>query len=161
MVLNAMALLKDGSIIAFSSNTSKNRCSGHSAFGWMEYRYSKDQGKTFSEPKDTGIKGQASSILHIGGNKILAFHSLRRDCKKPGILCCLVDLSYGTWNILEQKLIWTPNMPIVKDSSMAAVFGFLKFGQPSGILLKNGKVLMTHWACENNQYKTYCSLIEV
>ncbi len=47
---HAMALLKDGSIIAFSSNTSKNRCCGHSAFGWMEYRYSKDQGKTFSEP---------------------------------------------------------------------------------------------------------------
>lgn len=47
---HAMTTLKDGTIIAFSSNTSFNRCCGHSAFGWMEYRYSKDNGETFSEP---------------------------------------------------------------------------------------------------------------
>ena len=152
-----MCQLENGNIVVIGWN--ENVSTGELLNN--HYTISTDNGKTFSEPIDTGIKGQASSILHIGGNKILAFHSLRRDCKKPGILCCLVDLSYGTWNILEQKLIWSPNMPIVKDSSMAAVFGFLKFGQPSGILLKNGKVLMTHWACENNQYKTYCSEIEL
>ena len=47
---HALAQLKDGRIIAFSANTTKHRCCGHSAFGWMEYRYSSDFGNTWTEP---------------------------------------------------------------------------------------------------------------
>ena len=151
------AQLENGNIVVIGWN--ENLVTGELLNN--HYTISTDNGKTFSEPKDTGIKGQASSILHIGNNKILAFHCLRRDTNTPGILCALVDLSNGTWNILEQKIIWSPNMPILKDGNMASVFAFLKFGQPSVILLKNGTVLMTHWALENGQYKTYCSQIEL
>lgn len=47
---HALAMLKDGRIIAFSANASAVRNCGHSGFGWMEYRYSSDYGETFSEP---------------------------------------------------------------------------------------------------------------
>ncbi len=122
---------------------------------------STDNGKTFSEPIDTGIKGQASFVLALDDNKVLALHSMRRDCEKPGILACIVDLSQGKWDIIEKELIWSPNVPIVKDNNFAAVFAYLKFGQPSAIRINEKELLMTHWAQENGQYKTYCSKIEL
>ncbi|MBO5309199.1 MAG: exo-alpha-sialidase [Lentisphaeria bacterium] len=38
-----------GKIIAFNSNCSAKRLGGHSAYGWLEYRYSDDYGKNWSE----------------------------------------------------------------------------------------------------------------
>ena len=122
---------------------------------------STDNGKTFSAPIDTGIKGQASFVLALDDNKILSLHSLRRDCENPGIYGYIEDLSEGKWNILESKLLWAPKTPVTKDGNFADIFAFLKFGQPSAIRVSENELLMTHWACENGQYKTYCSEIEL
>lgn len=45
---HAMVEYAPGRIIDFNSNCSAERCLGHSAFGWIEYRYSDDYGKTWS-----------------------------------------------------------------------------------------------------------------
>jgi hypothetical protein len=49
---HAMLEYEPGRIIAFNSNCSAVRCLGHSAFGWIEYRYSDDYGKTWSAIHD-------------------------------------------------------------------------------------------------------------
>ena len=46
---HALAEFEPGKIIAFNSNCSAYRCSGHSAFGWVDYRYSNDYGQSWSE----------------------------------------------------------------------------------------------------------------
>lgn len=46
---HAMAEFKPGCFIEFNSNCSATRCGGHAAFGWIEYRISRDAGKTYSE----------------------------------------------------------------------------------------------------------------
>ena len=46
---HAMAEFKPGCFIEFNSNCSSTRCEGHSAFGWIEYRISRDCGKTYSD----------------------------------------------------------------------------------------------------------------
>ena len=46
---HAMVEYAPGKVIAFNSNCSPTRCAGHSAFGWVEYRYSEDGGKSWSE----------------------------------------------------------------------------------------------------------------
>ncbi|MBR2439262.1 MAG: exo-alpha-sialidase [Lentisphaeria bacterium] len=46
---HAMVEYEPGKIIDFNSNCSAERLYGHSAFGWIEYRYSEDYGKTWSE----------------------------------------------------------------------------------------------------------------
>lgn len=43
---HAMTEFKPGCFIEFNSNCSATRCGGHSAFGWTEYRISRDAGKT-------------------------------------------------------------------------------------------------------------------
>ena len=48
---HAMVECKDGSILAFYSNTSGTHNKGHTMFGWVEYKRSTDRGVTWSEPK--------------------------------------------------------------------------------------------------------------
>ena len=46
---HAMVEYQPGKVIAFNSNCSAERLDGHSAFGWIEYRYSEDYGRTWGE----------------------------------------------------------------------------------------------------------------
>ena len=45
---HAMAQFAPDTFIDFNSNCSPTRCGGHSAYGWVEYRISRDAGKTYS-----------------------------------------------------------------------------------------------------------------
>lgn len=125
------------------------------------FTFSTDNGKTWSAPQSTGILGQASSLCALGGEKLLALHAIRRDTDRPGIYGCVVDFSEKKWNILEKKLLWEPNVPLMKDSHMAEIFAFLKFGQPGAIRLSDGDLLMTHWYAEQGQYKTCATRIRL
>lgn len=49
---HAMIEYQPGRIIDFNSNCSAVRSFGHSAFGWIEYRYSDDYGRHWSEAHD-------------------------------------------------------------------------------------------------------------
>lgn len=120
-----------------------------------------DNGKTFGDPIDTGIHGQASSILHLGGNRVLTLHALRRDTNEPGIYACVADLSDGKWNILSEEKIWSPVAPVAKNDKVAEIFAFLKFGQPGAIMLRNGDILMSHWVCEEGCYKTVATRLSL
>lgn len=46
---HAMVEYEPGKILCFNSNCSAERCLGHSAYGWIEYRFSEDYGRTWSE----------------------------------------------------------------------------------------------------------------
>ncbi len=125
------------------------------------YTFSTDNGKTFSAPISTGIMGQASSVCAIGGEKLLALHSVRRDTDKPGVYAYVIDFSNKTWKIIDEAIVFEPKTPVLRDNKMAEIFAFLKFGQPSAIVLDGGDVLMTHWHCENGEYKTVATRISL
>lgn len=108
-------------------------------------------GYSFTEPKPTGIMGQASSLTSIGGEEILALHCIRKETNKPGIYAYIVDVSKNIWDIESEEVIWEPNQPVIKDNTMAEIFSYLKFGQPTAIRLSDGSFFMTHWAIENGQ----------
>ncbi len=152
-----MCQLESGTIICIGWNedtVTGERKNNHVTF-------SEDGGKTWSAPIDTGILGQASSVCAIGGERVFALHAIRRDTDCPGIYGYIVDFSKKTWNIIASKLLWEPPMPMIKDKKMAEVFSFLKFGQPSAILLDDGDLMMSHWYAENGQYKTAATRIRL
>ena len=105
--------------------------------------------------------GQASSLCAIGGERLFALHSVRRDTDRPGVYAYVVDLSGGEWRIVDESVIWEPKTPVLKDAAMAEIFSFLKFGQPSAIKLKDGSILATHWYQENGTYKVAVTKIEL
>jgi len=142
-------------VIAWNENlVTGERLSNH-------YVISEDGGRSFSKPASTGIMGQASSVLNIGNNKVLALHCLRRDTNRPGIYGYIVDLANGNWDIICEEIIWEPDMPVKSDGNMAAVFSFLKFGQTSAIDLEDGNYLVTNWVTEDGRGKIAWHRIEI
>ncbi len=123
------------------------------------YTVSRDGGATWSAPVPTGVRGQASSVCALGGERLLALHAVRRDTDRPGIYGYVVDLSGGRWEILDSALLWEPAMPPVRDPRMAAIFSFLKFGQPGAVVLPDGDALMSFWYAQDGQYRTRAARI--
>ena len=122
--------------------------------------FSTDGGRSFSAPVDTGVHGQATGIVALGGNRVMTLHAVRRDTDEPGIYAAIADVTGGEWHLLSCERIWAPSMPVVRAKYAAEIFAFLKFGQPGGILMPDGKVLMSHWVCEDGVYKTVATLID-
>ena len=152
-----MCQLDSGAIVCIGWN--ENTATGQRLAN--HYTVSYDNGHTWSKPVSTGIMGQASSVCAIGGEKLLALHAVRRDTDRPGIYAYVVDFSQGTWNMIDHAIVWEPNMPITRDSKMADVFSFLKFGQPGAIRLSDGDILMTHWYADNGACKTAATRIRL
>ena len=125
------------------------------------YSFSTDNGGSFSAPLDTGVQGQASSVMALPNERLLALHSIRRDTDRPGVYAYVVDFSQKTWNVVDEAVLWEPETPLRAAKGLANIFAFVRFGQPSAILLKDGDLLMTHWACEDGQYKTFAARIKL
>ena len=145
-----MCQMEDGTLVVIGWNedlVTGQRLPNHVTFSF-------DNGKTFTDPVSTGIGGQASFIMALEGTKVLSIHAIRRDTDRPGIYACIADVAGGRWKKLEQQLLWEPNTPVLADKNMAAIFAFLKFGQPSAIRLQDGDFMLTHWYCQDGVYKT-------
>lgn len=112
-----------------------------------------DGGHSFTPAMPTGVQGQASSVYALSGERLLALHAVRRDTERPGIYAFVVDFSGRTWKIVDEALLWQPDRPVCRNKSMADIFAFLKFGQPSAIRLHSGGLAMIHWVEMQGQYK--------
>ena len=121
---------------------------------------STDNGRTFSSPIDTGIHGQASSILALDGDRVMTIHAVRRDTDEPGIYAAIADISGGKWTLESLERIWAPDYAVTKNRAMAEIFAYMKFGQPSGVITPDGKLLLCHWECKEGQYRTLLNAYE-
>ena len=122
---------------------------------------STDNGKTFSKPINTGIFGQASSIIGLDGDRVMTIHAVRRDTKEPGIYVAFANISGGKFKLESYERVWAPDTPVTRDMQMADIFAFMKFGQPSGVITCDNKFYLTHWECKNGQYRTLLNVFEL
>ena len=112
------------------------------------YVVSRDQGKTWSKPIDTGIPAQAPNLMFMGGDRLLTIHSHREG--ETGLYVRIVDLLGDRWQAVEEAKIWG-NAPSSKVASFTEMAKQLRFGQPSLLALDTGDILATHWAIEDGQ----------
>lgn len=92
---HAMAEFAPNCFIEFNSNCSATRCAGHSAFGWIEYRISRDGSKTYSDVYELELSKQVlldgdntlsvEKAIACDNGDILAF-CLRNS--QSGNVCC-------------------------------------------------------------------------
>lgn len=87
---HAMAEFAPGCFIDFNSNCSPKRCVGHSTLGWVEYRISRDAGKTYSEVYDLPISTEYfyDGVFTISVEKAVA-------CNGRIVAICLVNTLDG------------------------------------------------------------------
>lgn len=113
--------------------------------------FSHDEGRTWSEPIDTGITAQASNLMHLEKTHYLTIHSHRADAA-PGLYIRLVDLAGDRFRVLDQTCIWGGVDSLDKTKNMAEQFTALKFGQPSLTRIAEDELLAVHWCVERCQY---------
>ena len=111
---------------------------------------SRDNGKTWSAPIDTGHLGQASNLLWLGGEQLLSIHAHREG--ETGLFIRLVDFTNDVWNVKDETVIWGRGNVGTNSAVLADLFWNLKFGQPSLLNLGGGELLAYHWAVEKMQY---------
>ncbi len=110
---------------------------------------SDDGGQTF-RVIETGVHGQASNLLPLGGSKLLTIHAHREA--PVGLVVRRVDVSHDTFTI-EEELDLLGDAGLASDSAdIRRQFASLKFGQPSLLRLVGGEVLAACWSFENSQY---------
>lgn len=152
-----MCQLEDGTLVVIGWN--EDTVSGKLLNNHITL--STDNGKSFTAPIDTGIRGQASGIVCLGGSRVMTLHAMRRDTAAPGIYACIADLSGSVWKQEDFFCVWQPPIPFTRSDKMADIFAFLKFGQPSAICMPDGSILVTFWLCEDCCYKILAQRIRI
>ena len=109
---------------------------------------SHDGGESWSGGIDTGIWGQASNLMHLGGDLLLTIHCQRE--RDVGLFVRIVDFGGDAWRVVEETSIWG-NAPASEVASYAEMALKLRFGQASLLRLDNEDILATHWAVEDGQ----------
>jgi len=142
---HAMIEYAPGKIIDFNSNCSAERHGGHSAFGWIEYRYSDDYGQTFGEihelpfSKEILLDGVYSVSLEkaVFHNGVLTCFLLRNPQKNSN--CCdpwdleppLVIQSYDAGKSWEKPTLFCPWRGRIYDAVVKdGIIYVLQFSNP-------------------------------
>ncbi len=135
--------MQDGRIVsldwAFNYETGEN-LENH-------YTVSHDNGHTWTQPISTGIKGQASGLMWLGGDMLLTIHSHRSG--DVGLMVRIVDFSGDKWKTVCEKNILRSALPQSNTDGFAAQCASLRFGQPSLTKLKTGEIIATYWCVED------------
>jgi len=119
------------------------------------YALSEDGGRTWSEPRSTGMWGQTNSPLWLGNGKLLCVYNYRYGA--PGVRAALVSFDRDHWTVETEKVIWGVNnieadsaasVRRRKDVSLAEEFASFQFGLPSAIPLPSREYLAVYWCVE-------------
>jgi len=109
---------------------------------------SRDNGRTWTAPQDTGVPAQSSHLIWLGGDRLLTIHAHRG--KVSGLVVRLVSFSDDRWQVLDESTIWagcrSDDFTGLGDCSAA-----IRLGQPSLVALPDGDLLAVHWSIEDGQ----------
>ena len=109
---------------------------------------SHDGGASWSGPIDTDISAQASNLMYLGNDLLLAIHCHRE--RDVGLYVRIVDFRSNERKVIAEESIWgkAGGRPVGSYKDMAM---HLKFGQASLLRLDDGDIMATHWAIEDCQ----------
>ena len=113
--------------------------------------WSDDNGRTWSKPIDTGLRGQASNLIMFKGK--LGVLQARREGPKPGICLSLIDLKDDSVAIIDEAYAWDATGLANRQGNIEAQFAALKFGQPSMVQLSESQYVLFFWNCTDGTYR--------
>jgi hypothetical protein len=111
----------------------------------LPYAISTD-GRTFSEPRPTGLDGETSKLVSLGDDLILC---VSRRFDKPGLWATLARIENDEWINLDEAPLWQgADSKMFGERSSADELAALAFGFPQPHLLPDGSVLIVFWCRE-------------
>lgn len=119
----------------------------------IHYAISHDGGRTFGEPRSTGLQGQTSTPIVLGDGRIVTVY---RRTDLPGLWANYGRLDGDTWINETQVPLWGYQRPgeanSVGGENLSRSFNVLKFGLPTGLVLPDGDVFVAFWGVEDCIY---------
>lgn len=126
------------------------------------YVISRDGGETWTEPMDTGIRGQTMTPIPLSEDKLLVLYNQRHG--EQGIRMLLVTWDENEWIVHEETTLYDARSQYQRGEDIESgvdEFDDFKFGFPTGIRLENGDILATHWCHESGKCVVRWTLISV
>ncbi len=111
---------------------------------------SQDGGESFELAIRTGIMGQASGIMALGGERVLTIHCHREA--PVGLTVRALRLNATEVEVEAEVPIFGATTQASATESIVDQFASLRFGQPALLRLAEDRVLATCWAVEDGQH---------
>jgi hypothetical protein len=110
------------------------------------YSISED-GRAFSAPRLTGLRGQTAKVLPLDGDGVLCVYR-RND--RPGLWAALAQVTTAGWRILDEAVLWQGAASGMSGVATASdELAGLRFGYPSMARMPDGEVLVAFWCLED------------
>jgi hypothetical protein len=109
------------------------------------YAISND-GRHFSSPQPTGLRGQTAKLLSLGNQHVLCAY--RRD-DKPGLWAQLVRLDGDRWVNLAELRLWQGADAARQSRNTSDQLSGLKFGYPGLVRMSPDEVMVVFWCNED------------
>ncbi|HET9014024.1 MAG TPA: sialidase family protein [Thermomicrobiaceae bacterium] len=122
---------------------------GHGEDREVHHAVSTDGGRHFSPPRPTGLHGQTTTPLDLGGGRILCVY---RRSDRPGLWASRCRLSGDRWEQEAEAPLWgTSDRPETEapGRSIVEAMSALRFGLPASLRLPGGDVLTAFWGVED------------
>ena len=121
--------------------------------------WSDDDGRTWSKPIDTGLRGQASNLFLFKGK--LGVLQARREAPRPGICLSIIDLHDDSVNVIDEAYAWDAAGLANKQGNIETQFAALKFGQPSMVQTTDSQYVLFFWNCTDGTYRVQSWGLEI
>lgn len=110
------------------------------------------EGERWSAPASTGLPGQTSWTVDLGGGRLVAAFT-HREGGIPGIHAALSTDLGATWDLERSVILWdatgreTVGVASVNDYPQS--HDVIAFGKPMAIGTSDGEVLVSYWCTEH------------
>lgn len=107
-------------------------------------------GREWSPPWDTGIPGQTSFAVDLGGGDMVAAYTYR-GAERPGIRA-VARVGGGDWDLAHEVQVWDATgretIGVASVGTYPQSHDVIAFGRPVAIRLRDGDVLVSFWCTE-------------
>ncbi len=122
--------------------------------------YSDDNGRSWSQPIDSNLPGQAANLL-ADDDRLLLLQT-RREGENCGLYLHEIDLSAsGELQIKDSLCVMNSDNLASACGNIEKQFCSLKFGQPSLLKLANGSYLLCYWQAFDDIYRIQIQGLEI
>jgi len=109
------------------------------------------EGCAWSTPEPTGLPGQTSWAVDLGGGRMFAAYSLREE-NPPGIRGVISEDVGKTWSKRSEIVLWDATgretIGVASRSQYPWSHDVIAFGRPQAHRLADGDILISFWATE-------------
>ena len=123
---------------------------------------SEDQGRTWSDPQPTNLRGQVCTPIPLADGRVAAIYNFRHE--PQGIHVALTE-DFSTFDVEDEVVVFDAGVEATlgdpESDNFLAEHMLIGFGKPGGVLLANGELLTYFWCTVRGVTETRWGLLKV